>query len=318
MLEIIKPGLFTTIQDLGRWGYQSYGVCISGALDQFALTAANLLVGNPQMAAGLEITVFGPTVKFHKETLFAVAGADLGPKLDGKEIENWTCHRAAAASQLIFTRRINGVRAYLAVYGGIDVPPVMGSRSTYVLGGFGGKEGRPVKANDLLPYPGLPAEAHKQIGAHLSENLRPAYGRNPTLRIVMGPFTEYFSENGVETLLSGDYTIAQNSDRMGYRLEGAAIERKNTGELISCGLANGTMQVPANGQPIILLADRQTIGGYPIIATVVGADLPLVAQCASGDKLRFRAVSADEAQEAYRKLWANLASIGQSRPAGQP
>ncbi len=306
MLEIIKPGLFTTIQDFGRWGYQSYGVCISGALDPFALGAANLLVGNPQTSAGLEITVFGPTVKFRKETLFAVTGADLGPRLDGKEIRNWTCHRAEGGSQLAFSIRKMGVRAYLAVYGGIDVLPVMGSRSTYILGGFGGKEGRALKSHDLLPYPDLPAEAHPYIGNHLPEHFRPAYKKNPSLRVVMGPFTSYFSEKGVETMLSGEYSIAQNSDRMGYRLEGAPIERKNLAELISCGLANGTVQVPANGQPIILLADRQTIGGYPIIATVVGADLPLVAQCAPGDRLSFSAVSVDEAQEAYRNLWQNL------------
>ncbi len=306
MIEILKPGLLTTVQDLGRWGYQAYGVCISGALDAFALAAGNLLVGNPRDAAGLEMTVFGPTLKFGQKTLFAATGADLIPKLDGQEIANWVCHPAPAGSILSFGGRRNGVRGYLAVAGGIDSPPVMGSRSTYLLGKFGGLEGRPLKSKDLLPVPGLRAEAEKYIANVLPEDFRPPYRRNPLLRVMMGPFDSFFSRAGIECLTSTDYTIARNSDRMGYRLEGKVIERQNRGELISCGLANGTIQVPANGQPIILLADRQTIGGYPIIATVISADLPLIAQCAPGDKLRFAAVSAEEARDAARSLWGKL------------
>lgn len=306
MIEVIKPGLMTTVQDLGRWGYQSYGVCISGALDGFALAAANLLVGNPQSAAGLEMTVFGPALKFREETFFAVTGAELTPKLDGQEIASWVCHRAPAGSALSFGGRKSGVRAYLAVSGGIDVSAVMGSRSTYLLGRFGGVEGRPLKSKDLLPVPALRSDAEKFIGKRIPDHLRPPYKKNPLLRVILGPFDSYFSEKGLDTLLSTEYAIARNSDRMGYRLGGKAIERQNPGELISCGLGNGTIQVPANGQPIILLADRQTIGGYPIIATVISADLPLIAQCAPGDRVRFAAVSVEEAQEAYRRAWGNL------------
>jgi antagonist of KipI len=306
MIEVIKPGLLTTVQDLGRWGYQSYGVCISGALDTFAQAAGNLLVGNPREAAGLEMTVFGPALKFGQETLFAVTGADLTPKLDGREIANWVCHRAPAGSLLSFGARKSGVRGYVAVAGGIDVPAVMGSRSTYLLGRFGGMEGRPLKSKDLLPVSTPRAGAEERIGKNLPESLRPPYKKNPLLRITRGPFDTFFSPAGMETLLSTQYVIAQDSDRMGYRLAGKAIERQNAAELISCGLANGTIQVPANGQPIILLADRQTIGGYPIVATVISADLPLIAQCAPGDRLRFAAVSMEEAHEAARGLWGNL------------
>jgi antagonist of KipI len=303
VIEVVKAGLLTTVQDLGRWGYQAYGVCISGALDTFALAAANLLVGNPRDAAGLEMTVFGPTLKFGTEILFAVTGADLSPKLDGREIENWVCHRAPAGSVLSFAARKSGVRGYLAVAGGIDVPVVMGSRSTYLLGHFGGLEGRPLKPKDLLPVPALRPDAEKFTGKKIPDDLRPPYRKNPLLRVVLGPFDSYFSEKGIDTLLSLEYVITRDSDRMGYRLEGKAIERQNPGELVSCGLANGTIQVPANGKPIVLLADRQTIGGYPIVGTVISADLALIAQCAPGDRLRFAAVSVEEAREAARGLW---------------
>jgi biotin-dependent carboxylase-like uncharacterized protein len=312
MIEVIKPGLFTTIQDQGRRGYQADGVGIAGAMDSLALAAGNLLVGNPEGAAGLEMTILGPTLRFARETLFAVTGADLAPRLNGSPLANWTAHLAPPGSILSFGGRQSGVRAYLAVAGGIDVPVVMGSRSTYLLGRFGGLEGRPVKAQDRLPV-GSPTQARKPLeGLAFPENLRPPYQRNPQLRVVLGPFQDFFSAEGLAEFLSGEYLITSNSDRMGYRLQGKAITRQKTGELITCGLANGTIQVPPNGQPIILLADRQTIGGYPIIATVIHADLPLVAQCAPGDAVRFAAVSPDEGRKAYLALWGPLKNFSVS------
>ena len=306
MIEVIKPGLLTTVQDQGRRGYQAYGVGISGAMDSLALTAGNLLVGNPEGAAGLEMTISGPSLKFHHETWFAVTGADLAPRLNGSPLSNWSAHRAPSGSVLSFGSRRSGVRAYLAVAGGLDVPVVMGSRSTYLMGRFGGLEGRPLKAQDRVPV-GFLAQARKPLeGFVFPEDLRPSYRKNPRLRAVLGPFRDFFSQEGLAAFLSETYLITPNSDRMGYRLQGKTITRKKTGELISCGLANGTIQVPANGQPIILLADRQTIGGYPIIATVIHADLSLLAQCAPGDSVRFEAVSPDEAREAYLSLWRPL------------
>jgi biotin-dependent carboxylase-like uncharacterized protein len=306
MIEVVKPGLFTTIQDQGRWGFQTYGVGVAGALDPFALAAANLLAGNPEGHAGLEITLLGPTLKFHGETAFAVAGADLDPKLNGVPISNWTCHLAFAGSTLTFGVRRRGVRAYLAVSGGIDVPRVMGSRSTYLLGGFGGIEGRPLRAGDLLPNTASGENAGDFAGRVFPEELRPPCEKDPTLRVVLGPFDDFFSEEGIGNFLSTPYTISPQSDRMGYRLRGAAIQRRRSGELITCGLANGTIQVPPDGQPILLLVDRQTIGGYPIIATMIHADLPQAAQCAPGDQLRFTAVSIDEARQAYLDLRGNV------------
>ena len=306
MIEVIKPGLFTTIQDLGRWGYQSYGVGIAGALDPFALSAANLLVGNPEGAAGLEITIQGPALKFHRETALAISGADLNPRLDGQSIPNWTCVLAPSASTLSFKARKGGVRAYLAVSGGIDVPPVMESRSTYLLGKFGGFAGRAIKAQDLLPVGDPPANYLKGVGRSFPEGFLPPYRKNPTVRVVLGPFDEFFCSEGIRAFLSTPYTITAQSDRMGYRLQGIPITRRKKEELITCGLANGTIQVPPNGQPILLLVDRQTIGGYPVIATMIHADLSLVAQSAPGDELRFSAVSPDEGREAYIRLWGNL------------
>ncbi len=318
MIEVIKPGLFTTIQDLGRWGYQGYGVGIAGALDSFALAAANLLVGNPEGAAGLEITFLGPILKFRRETIFALAGADLDPRLDGQSIPSWTCHLAPSGSILSFGSRKSGVRAYLTVSGGINVPPVMGSRSTYLLGRFGGLEGRALKAQDFLPILSPQEDFRNLTGKVFPPNLRPPYQQNPTLRVVLGPFNEFFSEEGVQAFLFTPYTVTPQSDRMGYRLQGVQIKRQKPGELITCGLANGTIQVPPNGQPILLLVDRQTIGGYPIIATLIHADLPLVAQCAPGDEMRFSAVSADEGREAYIRLWGKMRRSEFSGISGQP
>ncbi len=318
MIEVLKPGLFTTVQDLGRWGYQSYGVGIAGALDPFALSAANILAGNPEKAAGLEITVQGPTLKFHRETALAIAGADLDPRLDGQSIPNWTCVLTPSGSTLSFKARKSGVRAYMAVSGGIDVPLVMESRSTYLLGKFGGLEGRALRAQDLLPVGDPTANYREGVGRSFPEEFQPPYRKNPTLRVVLGPFDEFFSQDGIRAFLSTPYTITAQSDRMGYRLQGVAITRQKKEELITCGLANGTIQVPPNGQPILLLVDRQTIGGYPVIATMIHADIPLVAQSAPGDELRFSVVSAEEGREAYIQLWGNLNTFKHSAFSGQP
>lgn len=312
MIEVIKPGLLTTIQDLGRWGYQRYGLSPSGALDSFAFLAANLLIGNPEDAAALEITVSGPTLKFHQDTLVAITGADLDPHLNSHPLPNWTACYIASGSILSFKQRKSGTRAYLSVWGGITVPPLMGSRSTYLLGHFGGLDGRPLKAGDLLPLPPCPPDLKKLSGRFLPNGLRPAYDRHPTVRVILGPFADYFTAEGVHAFLNSPYLITPQSDRMGYRLQGIPIARKIKEELITCGLANGTIQVPPDGQPIVLLADRQTIGGYPIIATVISADLPLIAQCAPGDKLRFTTTTLAEAQEAFRNLWGNLRKMSWS------
>jgi antagonist of KipI len=275
-------------------------------MDLFALASANCLVGNPEGTAGLEITVLGPTLRFQRETTFAVAGADLGLRLNGESISNWTCHLAQAGALLDFAGRKSGLRAYLAVSGGIRVPPTMDSRATYLLGGFGGLEGRALKSRDYLPTAPPEADLRNFVGRVFPKDLRPPYRKNPTLRVVPGPFDDFFSREAIQAFFSTEYTITPQSDRMGYRLRGEPLRRRKPKELISCGLANGTIQVPPDGQPIILLADRQSIGGYPIIATLVLADLPLIAQCAPGDRVRFSPLSIDEAREEYLRLWGSL------------
>jgi len=252
------------------------------------------------------MTIQGPTLKFFHDTLFAITGADLAPRLNGIPLSNWVVHRASPGSILDFGARRKGIRAYLAVAGGFDVPVVMGSRSTYLLGRFGGLEGRPIRAQDVLPVGAQGEACISREGLVFPEILRPPYRKEPRLKVILGPFEGFFSSEGLTAFFSEKYLITPNSDRMGYRLQGKIISRKKAGELITCGLANGTIQVPPNGQPIILLADRQTIGGYPILATVIHADLPVMAQCAPGDSVHFDAVSPDEAREAYLSLWNPL------------
>ncbi len=297
-LEILEPGPLTTIQDLGRHGYQRLGIPPSGAMDPFALRAANALVMNPPEAAGLEMTLQGPRVLFTEGCAIAITGADLGPRLDGRELENWRLHLVPPGALLEFTGRRSGARAYLAVSGGIAVEPWLGSRSTYLIASVGGLEGRALRAGDRLPtgsgdfsvaWPGVPPDR------------RPRYSSEPTIRVVLGPHANRFTREGIDTFLSGSYQITPASNRQGYRLEGPRISHSRGPDLISCGTSLGGVQVPGNGQPILLMADHQTTGGYTMIATVIQADIPLVAQCLPGESLRFRAVDLEEARNALRE-----------------
>jgi antagonist of KipI len=309
-LEVVAPGLQTTVQDLGRTGYARFGVPAAGAMDPFAARAANRLVGNSDDAAVLELTLAGPTLRFvAHEAVFAVTGAELSPQLDGREVPGWTACVAPEAATLKFGRRKAGLRAYLAVAGGFAVPPVLGSAATYLRGPFGGHAGRPLQAGDRLRAGPTLAGAERLAGRALPPQARPAYSREPVVRVVVGPHAERFPQAALETLLGAPYAVGPASDRMGYRLQGPALARHEPADILSQGLPLGGVQVPGDGQPIILLADHQTTGGYPLIATVIRADLPLLAQLAPGDRLRFRAVAVDAAQAAYRQQLAALHEI---------
>ncbi|HEY7064414.1 MAG TPA: 5-oxoprolinase subunit PxpB [Chloroflexota bacterium] len=312
-LDVLAPGLLTTVQDLGRAGYARYGVPTAGAMDELAARAANRLVGNADDAAVLEITLAGPTLSFEREALFAVTGADLSPRLDGDAVPGWTACQAPAGGMLRFGKRQAGLRAYLAVAGGIHVPPVLGSAATYLRGEFGGHEGRALRAGERLAVGPTPPDAAALTGGALPPAARPPYSREPVVRVVLGPHAERFTAAGVDTLLGAAYTVSTAADRMGYRLEGPPLARQEPADILSQGMALGGIQVPGDGQPIILLADHQTTGGYPLVATVIRADLPLVAQLAPGDTLRFRAVSVDEARAAYLALLAALDAPGAAR-----
>jgi antagonist of KipI len=296
--EVLDAGGLTTVQDLGRYGFQRYGVPVSGAMDAFALRVANLLVGNGEGDAGLEMTLAGPQLLCLANTVVAVTGGDLQPRLDDGAAPMWEAFPVAAGSVLSFRGRRTGARGYLGVAGGLDVPVVLGSRSTYLRSRFGGIEGRALRPGDLLPA----GQASGPVDVRrLPHGFLPTYIGSHTVRAVLGPQASAFTKRGVQTLLGSAYTIAAESDRMGYRLEGPAIERCAPADIISDGTPAGAVQVPGSGVPIILLADRGTAGGYTKIAAVISADLPRLAQSGPGDRVFFQAVTVEEAHAALRR-----------------
>lgn len=284
----------TTVQDQGRYGFQDRGVPVSGAMDQAAYRLGNLLVGNLRNDASLEITVGGFAAEFLTDTWFSVTGAEQEARLNKQIIPTWSAHQGAKGDvlSLDFGRKV--VRWYVAVAGGMDVPLVMGSRSTYLRGGFGGLEGRALRKGDVL-------EAGPPMGpgilSSLPSELIPNYSHEPLLRVVLGPQDDEITEEGLATFLTAEYSVTQRSDRMGCLLEGPLIKHKKGPDIISDATAFGSIQVPGSGQPIILMADRQTIGGYVKIATVATVDLPLIAQALPGNLVRFKAIKIEEAQE---------------------
>jgi len=298
-VEVLDGGLLTTVQDLGRFGHRRHGVAWGGAVDVPALRAANRLVGNGPDAAGLECTVAGPALRFLAPARLAVTGADLGAVLHREDLGPWPVPRgtavvARAGNRLVFTGRRAGCRAYVAFQGGLDVPLVLGSRATDLGTGFGGHEGRALRAGD-----------HLALGASRAEPARiappPAPAARSTLRVVLGPQEDHFTPASVARFLSEEYAVTAASDRVGCRLEGAPLAHLRGGEIPSDGLVPGSVQVPPDGRPIVALADGPTTGGYPKVATVIGADLPLLAQALGGEgRVRFEALSVEEARQAAR------------------
>jgi antagonist of KipI len=277
-------------------------------MDPFALQAANLLVGNPPGAAGLEITLAGPVLRATSPCLIAVGGADLGLRVNGQPLPPWISAYVRPGWTIEFAGRRSGCRAYLAVAGGISLPPVMGSRATYLPGGFGGVEGRALQVGDRLPVGADPAGGHlaSRAGRRLPAHLVPAYQDQPTLAAIAGPQQDLFDAEGQEAFYSGVYGVSPTADRMGYRLQGPEIVHHSPGDgspgdIISDGIPLGAVQVPADRQPIVMMADRQTTGGYAKIATVASVDIPLLAQCVPGkSSVRFVQTTVDQAQRRYR------------------
>jgi antagonist of KipI len=297
-IEVVKPGALSTLQDLGRHGYQHLGIPANGVMDERAHRFANALVGNTSASATLEITLMGPTLKFHRDTVIAVCGADLDARLDGAPVDVDRATAVAAGSELAFGKRRSGVRAYLAVRGGFAVEPVMGSASTYTRGGYGGHAGRPLKKGDVLEMRpcGVTPSA---VATHTSP---PSFDDDVVLsadapiRVTPGREWSFFSAHALSTFECAAYRIAPQSDRMGFRLEGEKLELTAPREVVSEAVGFGTIQVPADGQPIVLMADRQTTGGYPKIGHVCAVDLPRLAQKMPGETVRFRVVDLDTAQ----------------------
>jgi KipI family sensor histidine kinase inhibitor len=302
-LEFLDGGLLTTVQDLGRPGYQRYGVPMAGAADGRALRAANHLVGNAPGTAGLECTVAGPALVAHRPIVAAVTGAALGAVVDRSdlgrfEVPPWSSFLLRPGNVLRFEGHRSGARAYVAFAGGIDVPEVLGSRSTYLTAGFGGLDGRALRSGDRLAL----LSPARQVSPGLKwPREREATESEISIRLVLGPQDDYFTDEGLATLASSVFTVATASDRMGLRFEGPPLEHKKR-DFVSDGIMLGGIQVPPNGLPILMIADRATMGGYPKIATAALADLSRLAQLLPGDRVRFHIVSREEARSEYLRL----------------
>ncbi len=293
-MRVHRPGLLTTVQDLGRWGHQDAGVPVAGPMDTFSHRLANLLVGNAAAAATLEITLLGPDLEFDVPTVIAVCGADFDVTCNGQAVGMNAATAVPAGGRVLFRRRAAGARAYLAVAGGIQTPPVLGSRATHLVCAMGGLDGRALVAGDALPIAAAPAPAGLRRGTGLT---LPSDGR-ARLRIVPGPQADWFPADAAATLTAVSFRVSPRSNRMGYRLEGPPLAILRTDEPISEPVAFGAIQVPAAGEPILLMADRQTAGGYPKIACVISADLPLAGQLAPGDVIEFSFCSRQDAAAA--------------------
>lgn len=308
-ITVLNPGLLTTVQDMGRMGYQQFGVSVSGVMDPRAAATANILVGNPEDEAVLECTMLGPQLRFDATNTIALTGGDLMASLDGQPVPTYRAIAVQAGQTLRFQAPKTGCRAYIAFAGGLDIPVVMGSRSTYLKARIGGLEGRKLQKDDVIGFraPGAPKNlSERYIYPEFSP--RPVY----TLRVVLGPQDDAFTDAGIKTFLSETYTVTPEFDRMGCRLEGAVIEHKESGDIISDGIAFGAIQVPSAGKPILMLADRQTTGGYTKIANVITADFRILGQLKAGDKVRFEKVSIAHAQDALLTQRAALRLLRKS------
>ena len=315
MIRVVKPGLLTTIQDEGRAGYRAFGMPLAGALDRDAYAVANLLAGNAPGAAAIEMTLLGGTFRFEQDTFLAITGADMQAALDGAPAAPWSSFTARAGSVLAFSGARAGCRCYLSVYGGVGVPLVLGSRSTYTRARVGGFEGRALAAGDGLPVaepppgraPGL-ARGDERM-RRLPEYLTPRYGREVRIRVVLGPQDDRFLPEGVAAFLGGAYTVSNRNDRMGYQLDGPIIRHQRGADIVSDGIVPGSVQVPGSGRPIVMMADCATVGGYTKIATAISADLPLLAQAKTGDIVHFEQCTIEAAVDALRRRRAWLATI---------
>jgi antagonist of KipI len=302
---VMKPGMLTTIQDEGRWGFQSRGVPVAGPMDPCSHRLANALVGNPREAATLEITLLGPELEFADERVIAVAGAEFDVSVDGRPARTNAAFLVAAQSRLRFGRRRRGARAYLAVAGGIAVPPTLGSRATHLVSGMGPLGGRALRANDMLP-----------IGRFIRRPPPQAAGTplalpdgGARLRIVPAVHLDRFTNDAWGLLTHARFVVTPQSNRMGYRLEGPVLSHAGAADILSEGIAPGTIQVPSSGQPILLMAERATTGGYATIANVISADLPIAGQLAPGEWIEFDACTHDAARGALRVREAQLAGL---------
>jgi len=316
-LDIVSPGLMTSVQDLGRRGFQALGMPVAGATDPIALRLANRLAGNPENAAALEIGYLGPSFTVAADSVRIVFGGAARLTLqpadgaDPRDLKPWRSAVLKRGDRLGIGAIEDAGVAYLAVQGGFAIPPFMGSRSTYMRSGLGGFEGRALKAGDRLPlaFAAAPEGEERELTDSID------YGSGP-VRVVLGPQDDRFTANGIATFFAATYRVTREADRMGIRLEGPAVEHTGGADIASEGLVTGSVQIPGNGQPIILMADRQTTGGYTKIATVISADLPRVGRMKPGDTLAFAPVTVEQAEAIRREQETRIcALIDGIRPA---
>lgn len=306
-IEVVKPGLATTVQDLGREGYYHVGIPPSGALDQYSLIAGNLLLGNPEGAAGLEFAYMGPELVFDRDVTIAVTGGDVEPRLDGEAREGWTVLEAKAGQKLGFGHMKAGARGYIAVAGGISVEEKLGSRSTYALGGMGGFEGRPLAKGDRLSLDGS-RPGPDRIGTTVPEELRPGLSSDLEIRVVMGLYDHLLTAEGRASFLETAWKLTPVADRVGFRYEGGALDMlereqpfgagSDPSNIVDAPYPIGSIQVPGGLEPIVLHRDAVSGGGYAMVATVISADMDTVAQSAPGTMTKFVPVTLEQALEA--------------------
>ena len=322
-ITVLKPGMLSTLQDVGRYGFQHLGVPVSGAMDLFSHRIANILAGNGADEATLEITLRGPRLRFDDDALIALCGADLSPTIDGLIAPEGKAVRVRAGSVLDFGDSVAGCRAYLAIHGGFDVPVVMGSRSTYESARIGGLDGRALRRGDVLSSGNAKSPAFPGLARTLAVSKRsfaaPKWAVNQHIeklgrslqivRILAGRHWDAFPNAARDALTSGEFRMAADSNRMGCRLEGPGDVAGGPTEILSEAVTFGTIQIPPSGKPIVLMADRQTVGGYPKIAEVVSVDLHLLAQLRPGDRLRFELVSLAQAQALWLKREQEIITI---------
>lgn len=310
-LSVLEPGLFTTVQDLGRPGHARVGVSAAGAADAVALRLANRLAGNPDGAPALEMTLVGGTFRFDAPGFVAVAGAEMRASIDGRPLPAWSAAPVPAGATLACGAAAAGARAVLAVGGGLVVPPFLGSASTHVPSRLGGLEGRALRPGDLLrlgaadsiPDP-RPRHVRPDLLAALATTI--ATGAVVTLRVTSGPQADRFDEQARRLFAGSEYRVSGASDRMGLRLEGPPVAPPGRGAMLTEGMPLGAIQIPPAGRPVILFVDHQTTGGYPVIASIASVDLPAVAQLRPGGRVRFATITLDEARRLLRERAAAL------------
>lgn len=303
-MVIRTPGAYTTVQDEGRFGYEQYGVSPAGPMDKRAFHIANILVGNELGEAQLEMTIMGPEINFTSSAVVALTGSDMKPMLNGHQVSMYRALSVKEGDVLKLQVANNGCRTYLSVAGGLEIPEMMGSRSTLVKNNIGGYQGRPLKAGDLIEFRKIIAAIDNQAARFLPPECKlDKYSR---VRVILGPQNDCFTEKGIKDFLGGVYKVSGEFDRMGYRLQGAKLQHVTDGNIISDGVVMGSIQVPSAGQPIVMMADCQSIGGYTKIATVINVDLPLIGQCRAGHEIQFVTVNIEEAQQLYMDYYKEL------------